>query len=92
MAHHTRRAENGGEQAIRSPAGLLHVDGYDPSTRTVYEFHGCLWRGCPRCFNHTRHSTSTIHPDRTLEQVYEASSGIWVIQSLSSGNVTGTGK
>ena len=72
MADRIHHAGNGGEQAIQSPAGLLHVDGYDPSSRTIYEFHGCLWHGCPRCFKHNRHSTSKIHPARTLEQVYEA--------------------
>ncbi|XP_078364222.1 uncharacterized protein LOC144648571 [Oculina patagonica] len=72
MADRIRHAGNGGEHGIRSPAGLLHVDGFDPSTHTVFEFHGCLWHGCPRCYKQTRHSTSKIHPDRTLEQVYEA--------------------
>ena len=48
------------------------MDRYDPSSRTIYEFHGCLWHGCPRCFNRNRHSTSKIHPSRTLEEVYEA--------------------
>ena len=67
--HH---AGNGGEHAIWSRAGLLHMDRYDPSSRTIYEFHGCLWHGCPRCFNRNRHSTSKIHPSRTLEEVYEA--------------------
>ena len=26
------------------------VDGYDPLTKTVYEFHGCFWHGCPYCY------------------------------------------
>ena len=26
------------------------VDGYDALTRTVYEFHGCIYHGCPTCF------------------------------------------
>ena len=30
---------NGGEQRI----GDFSVDGYDESTRTVYEYHGCFW-------------------------------------------------
>ena len=47
------------------------VDGYDASTNTVYEFHGCLWHGCPKCFKNSRHSYSTVHPDRTLYEVHE---------------------
>ena len=30
--------------------GKYHVDGYDPRTKTVYEFNGCFWHGCSRCF------------------------------------------
>ena len=23
------------------------VDGYDPESSTIYQFHGCKWHGCP---------------------------------------------
>ena len=26
------------------------VDGYDASSKTVYQFHGCYWHACPTCF------------------------------------------
>ena len=39
--HNIRHAENGGEVRI----GNIEVDGYDESTRTVYEYHGCFWHG-----------------------------------------------
>ena len=38
---HIQHAENGGEERI----GNNFVDGYDASTRTVYEYHGCFWHG-----------------------------------------------
>jgi hypothetical protein len=28
-----------------------NVDGYDSETKTVYEFYGCFFHGCPRCCN-----------------------------------------
>lgn len=28
----------------------LPVDGYDPSSKIVYEFHGCFWHGCCTCY------------------------------------------
>jgi len=59
---------NGGEVRL---AGHL-VDGYDPTTRTVYEFHGCLWHGCPRCFPTHRDRYPICHADRTMQEVYEA--------------------
>ena len=39
-------ALNGGEQRI----GNSYVDGYDPAKKTIYEFMGCLWHGCPKCY------------------------------------------
>ncbi|KAK3733444.1 hypothetical protein QZH41_018627 [Actinostola sp. cb2023] len=30
------------------------VDGYDPKTRTVYQFHGCFWHACPLCFTNAQ--------------------------------------
>lgn len=27
------------------------VDGYNPRTNTVYQFHGCYWQGCSQFFN-----------------------------------------
>jgi len=29
----------------------LPVDGYDSTSKTVFEFHGCFWHGCPTCYN-----------------------------------------
>jgi len=68
-----RTALNGGERRV-GPQRVL-VDGYDerdPVTQrpTVYEFHGCLWHGCPKCFKN-RHSHSSVPPDGTLHEVYE---------------------
>ena len=39
---------------FKIPESRYSVDGYDASTNTVYEFHGCFWHGCPKC-----------HPQRT---------------------------
>ena len=38
---------NGGEQRL----GKRHlpVDGWDPVTKTAFQFHGCKFHGCPKC-------------------------------------------
>ena len=41
--------------------GPYYADAHDPSTRTVYEFNGCLWHGCNKCFLHR--STEYPLPD-----------------------------
>ena len=48
------------------------VDGYDPSTRTVYEFHGCLYHGCPRCYPTGTLSKHYAVPDHTMKELYRA--------------------
>ena len=48
---HIKHACNGGEPAIKSNAKTYKVDGYCEETKTVYQFHGCYWHGCNRCYN-----------------------------------------
>ena len=70
-ADRIRHVRNGGEQSIRTSAHSHFVDGYDPLTRTVYEFHGCLYHGCPRCYPR-RNATHYAVPDRSVEELYQA--------------------
>lgn len=46
-----KHALNGGEQKIKIGKDVFCVDGYDPKTNTVYEFHGCYFHGCNKCFS-----------------------------------------
>ena len=42
-----RHQVNGREKRI----GKRRVDGWCPETRTAYQFHGCFWHGCPKCYD-----------------------------------------
>ena len=42
-----RHQVNGREKRI----GKLPVDGWCAETRTAYQFHGCFWHGCPKCYD-----------------------------------------
>ena len=68
QADRIRHASNGGEQRV------LHflVDGLDVQNHIIYEFHGCLWHGCPRCHPNHRDRHSKFHPDHTIQELYEA--------------------
>jgi len=57
---------------VLTPAKSFLVAGYDILTHTVYEFHGCLWHGCKKCFKHQRHEQSKLNKDRTFQEMYEA--------------------
>ena len=66
-----KHARNGGKQVIKVKRGKVRVDGYDPLTKTVHEFHGCEFHGCRRCKRHNRHNKTFHHPDRTVEEIYQ---------------------
>jgi hypothetical protein len=44
-----KHARNGGEMRL----GKYRIDGYSETgtTKTLYEFNGCYFHGCPRCFD-----------------------------------------
>ena len=62
---------NGGEQSVRTAVTSYFVDGYDPVTRTIYEFHGCLFHGCRSCYPN-RQAKNYAVPDLSIEELYEA--------------------
>jgi len=68
---HVRNSLNG-EARILTPAQRYNVDGYEEATRTVFEYHGCYFHGCKKCFPQQRHKQRNCHPDRTVEEVYQA--------------------
>ena len=43
------RQVNGREKRI----GKLPVDGWCAEARTAYQFHGCFFHGCPKCYDQT---------------------------------------
>jgi hypothetical protein len=45
-----QHAENGGEFKI--PNTKYKADGYCKENNTIYEFNGCLYHGCTKCFRH----------------------------------------
>ena len=63
-----RHVDNGGEVRVNNRL----VDGYDAETRTVYEFNGCFFHGCLRCFPHQRHQVSKARGDRSFNECYDA--------------------
>jgi hypothetical protein len=46
-----QHACNGGEFSIMKDGKSIKVDGYCEKTRTIYQFHGCYFHGCPACYD-----------------------------------------
>ena len=43
--HHARCGRGGWRHILGAP-----VDGYHSETKTIFQFHGCFWHGCEKCF------------------------------------------
>ena len=56
---HIQHAMNGGEHKITN---VGKVDGFCKATNTVYEFQGCFWHGCKKCY-----TENTINPWNQVE-------------------------
>ena len=69
-AEKIRHARNGGEKRLWLENGAVHVDGWDGET--AYEFLGCLWHGCPRCYPHKRDMRHAIMPDKSPNEAHRA--------------------
>ena len=68
--HHIEHAGNVGERRLHHGFDSFLVDGYDPHSNTVYEFHGCFYHGCPDCFPN-RKQKHLKHNGLTTQEVYE---------------------
>ena len=53
--HHAMCGHGGQRWLERAP-----VDGYNPKTKTVFQYHGCHWHGCRNCFQ--------IHRNKIIAQ------------------------
>ena len=68
-----QHVRSGGEKQVRlADNRRVYVDGFHEPTNTVYEFHGCTYHACPKCHPYRRHQTRFCHPDRSCDEVYEA--------------------
>ena len=62
---HHHKCGHGGERLV---AGAK-VDGYHPETKTVFQYHGCHWHGCIKCFPNPEQRTEVIHVDKNNNEI-----------------------
>jgi len=63
---HIQHAGNGPQKRIKVKSGKVYkVDGYIESTDTVYEFDGCYWHGCEKCY--PNHKINRVNKKTMLE-------------------------
>ncbi|KAL9950200.1 hypothetical protein ACROYT_G042671 [Oculina patagonica] len=64
--HHARCGHGGERWVERFP-----VDGYDPISKTVWQYHGCYWHGCIKCYPQDRDKIF-VRNDQTSEDKFKA--------------------
>ena len=47
------------------------VDGYNPEKKVVFQYHGCYWHGCPKCYPYDR-DRIIDRGDKTREDLFKA--------------------
>ena len=59
---------------MKIPAGPVsyNVDGFHKESNTVYEYNGCIFHGCRKCYPKQGNLPRFCHPDRTANEVREA--------------------
>ena len=62
--HHATCGHGGERHVLGAP-----VDGFHSNTGTVFQFHGCWWHGCPRCFANRGRK---IRHGKTRDELYAA--------------------
>ena len=78
-----RHALNGGEVEYCG----ARVDGYDETTNTVYQYHGCFWHGCPRCFkpyfiNNIKKETMEDLYQKTVDRTKQLEGGGYTVVEM----------
>ena len=63
---HHAMSGHGGERWIEKRP----VDGYNHEKKLVFQYHGCYWHGCPKCY-HDRYKIIE-RGDRTREDLFQA--------------------
>jgi len=64
---HHAMCGHGGERWVEGAP----VDGYNHATKTVFQYHGCHWHGCRKCFPQDRNKIID-HGDQTRERRLKA--------------------
>ena len=71
---HHAMCGHGGERWLPREGGKMKrspVDGYNHETRTVFQYHGCPFHGCPKCYPRYREKM-ILDNGKTPEQLYQA--------------------
>ena len=55
---------------MRLPGTRYRLDGYAYETNTAFEYQGCIYHGCPRCFPEDREETKHPMTQQSMSKLY----------------------
>ena len=72
---------HGGEFSVKIGGKKIFVDGYEPKTRTIFQYYGCKWHGCPcqkerNSLDEERYSKTIYLEEKMKEQGFKLFS-VW---------------
>ena len=72
---------HGGEYCVTINKKEILIDGYEPESRTIFQYYGCKWHGCP-CQKERSHSKydKTIRLEETMKKLGYSVVSVWECQ------------
>ena len=66
-----------GNRYMWTPVSDIKVDGYCEATNTIYQFQGCYFHGCPKCYNDlTKNKVSGLYMYKLYENTLKIDEAI----------------
>ena len=62
---HHHRCGHGGERLVEGDK----ADGYHPESKTVFQYHGCFWHGCIKCFPRPKQRNEVVCLERKGNEI-----------------------
>ena len=82
---------HGGEFSVKIGGKIFFVDGYVPKTRTIFQYYGCKWHGCPcrkerNSLDEERYSKTIDLEEKMKEQGFKLIS-VWECEKPELENI-----
>ena len=68
---------HGGERFVKIGKKENLVDGYEPESKTVFQYYGCKWHGCPCSSNDKTRYNETIEMEQTIRSLGYNVVSVW---------------
>ena len=71
---------HGGERCVKLNGKEILVDGYEPESKTIYQFNGCKWHGCPCLGGDIKRYNETLDLEKKIKDLGHDVVSVWECQ------------